>query len=103
MFFLFCCLISVYFIYEPLSNIELREGETVTLTYELSADRFPVLFLKDNYFIAETTSIKKREAGRSKEIEFINVAPSDAGKYCLKVVRNTSMNSHLTELLIHRK
>ncbi|CAG2186103.1 TTN [Mytilus edulis] len=92
---------SVYFIYEPLSNIELREGETVTLTYELSVNKYPVSFLKDNQFIAETTNIKKRVAGRYKKIKFRNIASSDAGKYCLKVEDKTSMNSHLTELLIH--
>ncbi|CAG2191120.1 TTN [Mytilus edulis] len=92
---------EVYFFYEPLSNIELREGETVTLTYELSVNKYPVSFLKDNQFIAETTHIKKRVAGRTKELEFRNVAPCDAGQYCLKVEGNTSVNSHLTELLIH--
>ncbi|CAG2227756.1 TTN [Mytilus edulis] len=50
---------------------------------------------------AETTHIKKRVAGRTKELEFRNVAPCDAGQYCLKVEGKTSVNSHLTELLIH--
>lgn len=102
-FCLLCCLISVYFFYEPLSNIELREGETVKLSYELSTNRFPVSFWKDNQFVAETTNIKKRVAGRTKELKFRNVAPSNAGQYRLKVEGNTSVKSHLTKLLIHRK
>lgn len=99
---MFCCLISAYFIDEPLSNIELREGETVTLTYELSAKRFPVSFLKDNQFIPETTSVEKMVAGRSKKLTIRNVAPSDGGKYYLRVDGKRRIDSSLTELLIYR-
>lgn len=99
---MFCCLISAYFIDEPLSNIELREGETVTLTYELSAKRFPVSFLKDNQFIPETTSVEKMVADRSKKLTIRNVAPSDGGKYYLRVDGKRRIDSSLTELLIYR-
>lgn len=97
---IFCLfLILVNFIYQPLSEIELIEGHTAILKYKLSSGRFPVRFLKDNQFIAETTNIKKRVIGRSKTLEFTYVAPSDSGKYCLEVA---GKQSSLTELKIHR-
>ncbi|CAG2199546.1 unnamed protein product [Mytilus edulis] len=82
---------------QPLSEIELIEGHTAILKYKLSSSRFPVRFLKDNQFIAETTNIRKRVIGRSKTLEFTYVAPSDSGKYCLEVA---GKQSSLTELKI---
>lgn len=97
---IFCLfLILVNFIYQPLSEIELIEGHTSILKYKLSSSRFPVRFLKDNQFIAETTNIRKRVIGRSKTLKFTYVAPSDSGKYCLEVA---GKQSSLTELKIHR-
>ncbi|VDI72377.1 Hypothetical predicted protein [Mytilus galloprovincialis] len=81
---------EVYFIYQPLSDIELIEGQTARLKYKLSTNRFPVSFLKDNQFFRETTFIKKSVVGRSKTLEFTYVAPTDAGTYCLKVAEMTS-------------
>lgn len=91
--------IAVYFIHQPLSNIELIEGQTARFKYKLSTKRFPVIFLKDNQFIPESTCIIKSIAGSSTKIKFSYVAPNDTGTYCLEVA---GMKSNQIKMIVNR-
>lgn len=91
--------ILVYFIYQPLSDIELIEGQTARLEYKLSNNRYTVWFLKDNKCIPETRFITKSVAGRSKKLKFTNIALNDTGTYCLKVA---GIMSNQIKIIVYR-
>lgn len=72
----------------------LIEGQTFYLQYILPTNRFRLLFLKNNSFIAEKKHVRKNVFHIRK------VAPTDEGCYCAKV---ENIRSEITQLTVQCK
>lgn len=78
--------IVAYFLYTPHCHKSYKtviEGEDFELNYKLSTDRFPITFLKNGGFLAETNNVTRRIDGRWKTLVINGITLNDAGFYDL--------------------
>lgn len=87
------------FIEEPPRDIQLVEGDTVTLEYKLLINIFPNSFLKNGKVVPIIDKMSKHENGPRIRLKITNVSLDDVGVYCLEVA---GRRSSLTNLVIRR-
>ncbi|XP_063411256.1 titin-like [Mytilus trossulus] len=87
------------YLVEPSSDIELIEGDTVTLEYKLLINIFPNSFLKNGKVVPLIDKMSKKEKGQMIRLKITNVSVDDVGVYCLEVA---GRRSSLTNLVIRR-
>ncbi|XP_041913572.1 obscurin isoform X1 [Alosa sapidissima] len=101
---------SVYFEKE-LEDLEATEGESVTLTCELSNPNAPVIWKKDAEMLSQGARVSLEQQGNTHVLEIRRVRPEDAGVYTcntrgkvtsakLKVKENVKIVSGLRDLSV---
>lgn len=91
----FLRVIAGYFIEEPLSDIQLIEGQILKLKYKLVVNS-PSSFLKNDEYLPETKNIIANKHGRWRMLIITNVTPNNNGSYCLNVEGHRSRLTNLT-------